>query len=81
MCIGGRLGMVLDIESAAAFSEVNGCLLVELPAEKAAAFEKQFSQLPYAQIGQVTSEPVLKIGNEAISVADLAHAFNNPKHL
>jgi phosphoribosylformylglycinamidine synthase subunit PurSL len=81
MCIGGRLGMELDIESAVAFSEVNGCLLVELQAEKAAAFEKQFSHLPYAQIGQVTSEPILKIGNEAISVVDLAHAFNNPIHL
>ena len=81
MCIGGRLGMELDIRSTAVFGEVNGCLLVELPAEKAAAFEKQFSQLPYVQIGQVTSEPVLKIGNEAISVADLAHAFNNPRHL
>ena len=63
------------------FTEVNGCLLVEVSPEKADAFEKQFINLPYSRIGQVTSDPIFKIAGEEIPVSDLVHAFNNPKHL
>src|SRR5215216_2986405 len=80
MCIGGRLGMDLTIEKSAAFSEVNGCLLVEVSPQRAAAFEKQFADLPYSKMGHVISEPILKMDQEEISVADLAHAFNNLEH-
>ncbi|HEX6035987.1 MAG TPA: AIR synthase-related protein, partial [Anaerolineales bacterium] len=80
MCIGGRLGMEINIAAAAAFIEVNGCLLVEVTPETASNFERQFADLPLRKIGQVTSAPVLKIGTEEINVADLLHAFNNPKH-
>jgi phosphoribosylformylglycinamidine synthase len=37
MCIGGRLGMEIDFEESAFFTEVNGCLLVEVPPENASA--------------------------------------------
>ena len=46
MCIGGRLGMALDIGEAHAavtlFGETNGCLLVEVRAADCAAFEAFF---------------------------------------
>ena len=81
MCIGGRLGMQINIEASAAFIEANGCLLIEVSAENASAFEKQFADLPITNIGNVISDPMLKIDNEDISVSDLVYAFSNPKHL
>jgi phosphoribosylformylglycinamidine synthase len=63
------------------FTEVNGCLLVEVSSEKADSFEMQFADLPFSKIGEVTSHPILKIANEEISVSELVYAFNNPKHL
>ena len=81
MCIGGRLGMELSIEAFAAFTEVNGCLLVEVSPLNVLAFESQFSDLPFNDIGEVTSNAVLKISNVEISVDELVHAFNNPNHL
>jgi phosphoribosylformylglycinamidine synthase len=81
MCIGGRLGMDVDIEASALFTEVNGCLLVEVPPANTSAFENQFVNLPFYKIGKVTSNPVLKISNLEIAVDKLVHAFNNPKHL
>ena len=80
MCIGGRLGMEINIAAAAAFIEVNGCLLVEVSPERAPDFERQFADLPCRAIGHVTSDPVLKIADEKIGISDLLHAFNNPKH-
>ncbi|MBI3152733.1 MAG: hypothetical protein HYZ21_11410 [Chloroflexi bacterium] len=80
MCIGGRLGMTVVPTKVSVFTEVNGCLLVEVSPEKASAFESQFANLPITKIGNVTSEPILKIVNEEIPVSDLVHAFNNPKH-
>ena len=70
----GRAGVV------GLFTEVNGCLLVEVSQENAAAFEKQFARLPITNLGRVISDPVLKIGNEEIFVSELVHAFNNPKY-
>jgi phosphoribosylformylglycinamidine synthase len=81
MCIGGRLGMNIVPTSVDPFSEVNGCLLVEVSPEKAEAFEKQFVNLPLSKIGEVTADPNLKIADEGISISELVHAFNNPKHL
>jgi phosphoribosylformylglycinamidine (FGAM) synthase-like enzyme len=81
MCIGGRLGMALDIDLSAAFTEVNGCLLVEVSLGHVSAFEKQFANLPFSKIGEVTGDPMLKISNIEIAVDELIQAFNNPNHL
>jgi phosphoribosylformylglycinamidine synthase subunit PurSL len=80
MCIGGRLGMNVAATGLAPFVEVNGCLLVEVIPENASAFENQFANLPFSKIGDVMSEPSLKIADEEISVSELVYAFNNPKH-
>jgi phosphoribosylformylglycinamidine synthase len=80
MCIGGRLGMTVVPTLVGVFTEVNGCLLIEVSPENSSAFENQFANLPFVKIGSVTSKPVLKIGNEEISVTDLVYAFNNPNH-
>jgi len=88
MCIGGRLGINVvatlqstSVGSVALFIEVNGCLLVEVSPANAAAFENQFTDLPFAKIGEVTSNPILKISNVEIDVDELVHAFNNPNDL
>jgi phosphoribosylformylglycinamidine synthase subunit PurSL len=81
MCIGGRLGMSVVPTLVGLFTEVNGCLLVEVSPENAGAFESQFVDVPFMKIGSVTSEPILKIANEEISVIDLVQAFNGPQHL
>jgi phosphoribosylformylglycinamidine synthase subunit PurSL len=81
MCIGGRLGMELDLEASNLFTEVNGCLLVEVAPVNASAFENQFRNLPFAKIGDVIAEPVLRVSNIEISVDELVHAFNHPHPL
>jgi phosphoribosylformylglycinamidine synthase len=80
MCIGGRLGMSIAATSVAPFSEVNGCLLVEVSPENASAFEEQFAGLPLKEIGEVTSNSTLKLVNAEILVEELVHAFNNLEH-
>jgi hypothetical protein len=73
--------MELAIEQSIAFLEVNGCLLVEVAPQNISAFEDQFANLPFKHIGTVTQEPTLTIRESvSVSVADLVHAFNNPKH-
>jgi phosphoribosylformylglycinamidine synthase len=86
MCIGGRLGMELNMEASLLFTEVNGCLLVEVSPANASAFENLFTNLPYTNIGKVTQHPFLNMRfplreSVSISVADLVRAFNNPSHL
>ncbi|MBK9925271.1 MAG: phosphoribosylformylglycinamidine synthase subunit PurL [Anaerolineales bacterium] len=81
MCIGGRLGIQLEVKDDALFNEVNGCLLVEVTPANISAFEKQFANLPFQKIGDVTAKPILKISNVEIAVDDLVHAFNNPDAL
>lgn len=80
MCIGGRLGMELNIEGAAVFTEVNGCLLVEVLPENTTVFEKQFEDLPCTKVGEVTSHPVLNVSGVEIAVDQIVQAFNHPKH-
>jgi phosphoribosylformylglycinamidine synthase len=81
MCIGGRLGMELAIDESVLFAEVNGCLLVEVSPGNAAHFESVFTNLLFRNIGIVTQEPALNIlESTSISVFDLIHAFNHPKH-
>ncbi len=80
MCIGGRLGMELNIEASSAFTEVNGCLLVEVPPANVPTFENQFINLPFKKIGEVTSDSILRISNVEIPMDELIDAFNNPRH-
>jgi phosphoribosylformylglycinamidine synthase len=75
MCIGGRLGLNVT-SSAAPFIEVNGCLLVEVSQSDTAEFEKGFAGLPFMKIGEVTTQPVLKIVDVQIPVEELVKAFN-----
>ena len=77
MCIGGRLGLNVVPTLVGIFTEVNGCLLVEVHPSNITAFEKQFTNLPFTKIGIVIAEPTLKIANEEIPVEELVHAFNH----
>jgi hypothetical protein len=64
MCIGGRLGMTLEVEDAASiFAETNGCLLVEVAEDKAREFEACFAEIEggVRLLGHVTEPPVLEI--------------------
>jgi phosphoribosylformylglycinamidine synthase len=66
MCIGGRFGLDLQLEDAQTglrdlFGETNGCLLVEVSPEGAAAFETLFAGLPLRRLGRVTAAPELTI--------------------
>ena len=71
MCIAGRLGCLVDLSCAPAegagagmdpeailFSESNGRFVVEVAAEAARAFEREFQGLPCAAVGQVTLRDV-----------------------
>lgn len=88
MCIGGRLGMALTLESddpsTALFKEVNGCLLAEVRPEHCAAFEARFAALPLQRIGVVTGSPRLSISGRAqvwlaLPVAELVNAWTQPR--
>ena len=81
MCIGGRIGIQLEVKDESFFNEVNGCLLVEVTPANGSAFEKQFADLPFQKVGEVTASPILKISNVEIAVDELVHAFNNPDAL
>jgi phosphoribosylformylglycinamidine synthase len=81
MCIGGRLGMELGVDESVLFTEVNGCLIIEVSQENLSAFENQFANLPFHKIGAVTSNPVLKISDTEIPVDELVRGFNDPKYL
>jgi len=73
--------MELNVESSIAFTEANGCLLIEVSPANVPAFEKRFTDLPFNKIGKVTADPVLKISRSEIPVDELVHAFNHPNHL
>ena len=76
MCIGGRLGLEVVATSVALFTEVNGCLLIEVNPTDARVFESQFTELPITKIGTVTTQPILKFADVEISVEELVNAFN-----
>ena len=80
MCIGGRLGLDINppLTARDLFGETTGCLLAEVSASNAARFEEIFKDLPIKKLGQVISEPVLKLGETSISIDDLVQAFNTP---
>jgi phosphoribosylformylglycinamidine synthase subunit PurSL len=88
MCIGGRLGMTLTLESEAPvvelFSESNGRLLAEVSPDAAKAFEAHFDgELAglVRRIGAVSAEPRLAISAKAqtllsLTVAQLVDAWS-----
>ena len=68
MCIGGRLGLMMDLVDEdplrALFGETNGCLLVETRPDDAATFEALFENLPKLRIATVTEDAILIIKKE-----------------
>ena len=80
MCIGGRLGAELELETADSvrtlFGETTGCLLVEVPADKR---EIIFKDLPIQKIGTVVQESDLKIRLSAPPSVELIRSSVLPK--
>jgi phosphoribosylformylglycinamidine synthase len=75
MCIGGRLGLALNLPGgdavAALFSESNGRLLAEVRPAHQASFEARFAGLPLARLGAVTADGQLRLGSHAQPAIDL----------
>ena len=71
MAFAGGLGLTLDLravpaaagldDAATLFSESATRLLLEVPADKAEAFEKQMAGFPAAKIGRFEAEPLLRV--------------------
>lgn len=82
MCIGGRLGMrlILDTFTAAdLFGETNACLLAEVHPADALRFETAFDGLPLTRLGKVSVRPRLVIDNHlSLPVNELVTAWNTP---
>jgi phosphoribosylformylglycinamidine synthase len=87
MCIGGRLGMEIELQGdepeRTLFGETTGCLLVEVHPEDIAKFESGFIHLPIMKIGRVTSGDVLKISCKGeiiltLPILSLIAAWNTP---
>lgn len=85
MCIGGRLGLTMELEAEdtlrTMFGETNGCLLVEVRPGDTAAFEKLLTGLPKTRVAVVTAEAnfILKKAGKEISFApvdDLVTVWN-----
>lgn len=76
MCIGGRLGMEIEIPPGDAaylgFGETNGCILIEVPAEKAASFERMLKDLPLRRVGTVLGETQLTVKQEGKALVKTA---------
>jgi phosphoribosylformylglycinamidine synthase len=77
MCLGGRLGLVLDesLPAESCFAEANACLLAEIAPAAESDFRALFTNLPLTKIGRVSADPILKIAGESILIADLVKAF------
>jgi phosphoribosylformylglycinamidine (FGAM) synthase-like enzyme len=75
MCIGGRFGAELVLETSnpvrSLFGETTGCLLLEVPESKCDALFSLFKDLPIQQIGTVTREPALIIRLSGLSILTL----------
>jgi phosphoribosylformylglycinamidine synthase len=85
MCIGGRLGLSIDLAVddpvRALFGETNGCLLVEVKPGDAAAFEKLLKRLPKLRIATVLDVATLIVNNAGkelflLPIDDLVTAWN-----
>jgi phosphoribosylformylglycinamidine synthase subunit PurSL len=85
MCIGGRLGLDLELQGEdplrTLFGETTGCLLVEIAQEYWSVFEADFEGLNCQRIGLVCPEPVLSIrsGDDPLihlPVPEMLHAWH-----
>jgi phosphoribosylformylglycinamidine synthase II len=96
MAIAGRLGAKVDLapiprtpdvdrDDTALFSESSGRLLVEVAPADAPSFEKAMAGRPFARVGEVTEEPLLRVarleGGRVIEVpvAELLTAWQGTK--
>ena len=81
MCIGGRIGATLtvDTDAASLFSESQGRLILEIAPENAIAFTSILSAVnaPFGVIGAVGGES-LTFDGESLSVESLASAWGAP---
>jgi phosphoribosylformylglycinamidine synthase len=71
MCIGGRLGLALNISAGNLFVETNGCLLVEVGADGAEQFEYVLAGLPLHALGRVTASNRLEIASAGVELLSL----------
>ncbi len=87
MCLAGRLGAQLDVETDAPlrflFGETAGCLVAEVAPHYTAAFESHFAHLPLRKIGTVANQPNLSIRAKgqtclSLSIDALVKAWNTP---
>ena len=80
MCIGGRLGLDITppLSTRDLFGETTGCLLVEVSPANLNRLEETFKDLPHKKLGQVITDPVLKLNETTITVEALTAAFNTP---
>jgi len=87
MCIGGRLGMQVEIStdsqqiSSNIFGETNGCLLAEVSPAHTIDFEELFGDLPIRRMGATNDEMVLSITRNdeiqlSLPVEELVTAWN-----
>ncbi|MFZ6027876.1 MAG: phosphoribosylformylglycinamidine synthase subunit PurL [Chloroflexota bacterium] len=87
MCIAARMGLSLDVTPLhddarlALFAETNGCLLVEVAPENAAAFEQALGPSLARKLGQVNEPAELLLVHKGLavvraSVSALVNAFN-----
>lgn len=84
MCIGGRLGMEIELENTQLlFGETNGCFLTEVAPGDCAAFENHLGHIPHAwaRMGHVIESAKLEISGAqarliSLPVDQLAEAFN-----
>jgi phosphoribosylformylglycinamidine synthase len=85
MCIGGRLGLAIDLAVddpvRAMFGETNGCLLVEVQPSAAASFEQALKNLPKLRIATVLDTPTFMVNNAGkelflVPVDELVAAWN-----
>jgi phosphoribosylformylglycinamidine synthase len=76
MCIGGRIGLELNLDSPdpvrQLFGETNGCLLVEIDPADTPAFESLFEGLPLQLLGRVVGSGRLAITISGQRLVDLS---------
>jgi len=75
MCIGGRLGLAVDLPLDdplhALFGETNGCLLVEIEPASIARFESLLAGQSVLRIATVLGEPALTVNHEGKRVCSI----------
>ena len=81
MCIGGRIGLSLIVDSDESFTETNGCVLVEVQPDRVAQFERTLGDQPHQHLGTVTDNNSLHIASGSgpllsVTIEQLVAAWN-----